>query len=290
MRKKLIYQDGLSNKFWQVESNGNLQTVVFGKINTKGRESIKAFSSETECLNDTNKLIAEKLKKGYIEISESQAIPEKAALTEDEKADIVFWEAIKKSNQFKGSKWKEYDVDEHIDTLTEQLSKSGKQTLVLFEKCLREKLNGLYTAEIAELFIILHSEFKKTKNEITFDAYLSDDGFIYFRCWIILIGESFYNEMKSSIKYFTNTKTQFYIDDCWAEGLLYVADRAYGVSHNIEDSDVIRDLASEMYPNVLHYDSTNRSMDREVSGGTDLQKMYPELVDSVCQIRSRGDN
>jgi predicted DNA-binding WGR domain protein len=286
----LINQDGLSNKFWHVETAGSTQTIVFGKIDTKGREVVKEFSSDAECIAETNKLIAEKIKKGYVELNETDVIPVKVALQEDEKAEIVFWDAIKKSNKYKGSNWEDYDIDEHIETLTEQLSKSGKQTLVLFEKCLQEKLNALYTAEIAELFIILHSEFKEKNKEITFDAYVSDDGFVYFRCWIILLGETFFNEMKDSIKHFTTTKTNFFIDDCWAEDLLYVADRAYAENHDNPDEDIIRDAVSEQYPDVMHYDAMQRTMDREPKGGADLQKMYPELVRVVCGLRNENDD
>lgn len=290
MRKKLINQDGLSNKFWYVETVGSTQTIVFGKINTKGREVVKEFSSEVECLAETNKLVTEKLKKGYQELNEADEIPVKVALQEDEKAEIVFWDAIKKSNKYRGSNWEEYDIDEHIETLTEQLSKSGKQTLVLFEKCLQEKLHELYTAEIAELFIILHSQFEEKNQEITFDAYISDDGFVYFRCWIILLGETFFNEMKDSIKHFTTTKTNFFIDDCWAEGLLYVADEAYAENHDNPDTDIIRDTVSKLYPNVTHYDSITITMDRAPKGGAALQKMYPELVKVVCKTRNENDN
>jgi predicted DNA-binding WGR domain protein len=290
MRKKLINQDGLSNKFWQVDTRGKAQTIVFGKIDTIGREAIKEFASEAECISETNKLIAEKLKKGYVELLENDSIPTKVELQEDEKADIVFWEAIKKTNKYKGSNWEDYDIDEHIENLTELLAKSGKQTLVQFEKCLQEKLHELYTAEIAELFIILHSEFKEKNEEISFDAYVSDDGFVYFRCWIILLGETFFNEMKDSIKHFTTTKTNFFIDDCWAEGLLYVADEAYGENHDNPDDDIISNAVRELYPDVMHYDSMERKLDREPKGGAELQKMYPEIVKIVCELRNENDD
>lgn len=112
------------------------------------------------------KLISQKIKKGYSEISENAEIPQKKELSGNEKAEIYFWEAIEKSNRFKKAHWSEYDIDEHLENLTIYLSKFGKERLILFEKTLQEKLSELYTAEIAELSIILECEFKAENGEL----------------------------------------------------------------------------------------------------------------------------
>ncbi|WP_260446431.1 glycosyltransferase [Chryseobacterium lactis] len=125
------------------------------------------------------KLISQKIKKGYSEISENAEIPQKKELSGNEKAEIYFWEAIEKSNRFKKAHWSEYDIDEHLENLTIYLSKFGKERLILFEKTLQEKLSELYTAEIAELSIILECEFKAENGNYVFNDYLSDDVFIY---------------------------------------------------------------------------------------------------------------
>lgn len=87
------------------------------------------------------KLISQKIKKGYSEISENAEIPQKKELSGNEKAENYFWEAIEKSNKFKKSHWSEYDIDEHLENLTIYLSKFGKERLILFEKTLQEKLS-----------------------------------------------------------------------------------------------------------------------------------------------------
>lgn len=285
MKRNLINQNGVSDKFWNIEYEGNTQKIVFGKTGTKGRETIKEFTDENECIRESEKLISQKIKKGYTEILGNAEIPQKAELSEAEKTGIYFWEAIGKSNKYKSAHWSEYDIDEHLENLTTYLSRFGKERLVLFEKTLQEKLSELYTAEIAELSIILECEFTSENGIYTFNDYLSDDGFIYFRCWLLLKGKEFYEDIKKDIQVFVSGKYSFNIGDCWAEGLLYVSDEAYSVNHDNEDESEIRDTVDELYPDN-HYDSMSREMNREPKGGADLQKMYPKLVKEIAELRS----
>lgn len=67
MKKYLIYQDEGSHKFWSIEVSGSTFTVTFGKIGSSGQSSTKTFSDEKECLQEAEKLLREKLKKGYVE-------------------------------------------------------------------------------------------------------------------------------------------------------------------------------------------------------------------------------
>ena len=285
MKRKFINQKELFDKFWDIEYFGKTQKITFGKIGTKGREAVKEFDNEQECIRESEKIIAQKTKKGYIEIQENDDIPQKQELSDNEKADIYFWEAIEKSNKHKKSHWSEYDIDEHLENLTEYLSKFGKDRLIIFEKTLQEKLSELYTAEIAELSIILECDYKNENGVYVFDDYLSDDGFIYFRCWLLLKGKEFFEDIKSDIQSFVSGKYSFNIGDCWAEGLLYVANDAYSENHENEDNAEIGDAVYELYPEI-HYDSTERNMNREPKGGADLHKMYPKLVEEICELRS----
>jgi predicted DNA-binding WGR domain protein len=41
--------------------------VRFGKVGTEGQTQTKTFSNEAECQKQAEKLIAEKIKKGYVE-------------------------------------------------------------------------------------------------------------------------------------------------------------------------------------------------------------------------------
>ncbi|EMO83289.1 leucine-rich repeat domain-containing protein [Leptospira santarosai] len=67
MKKYLTYQDEGSNKFWSIDVSGSTFTVTFGKIGSSGQSSVKTFDDEQECLKEAEKLLREKLKKGYLE-------------------------------------------------------------------------------------------------------------------------------------------------------------------------------------------------------------------------------
>ncbi|MBC8884293.1 WGR domain-containing protein [Flavobacterium piscinae] len=76
MNKHLKFIDGNSNKFWQIQVNGNQYTVTYGKNGTSGVSQIKTFETNEDCLKAAEKLLAEKIKKGYSENGEV-TIPEK---------------------------------------------------------------------------------------------------------------------------------------------------------------------------------------------------------------------
>ncbi|EMY78891.1 WGR domain protein [Leptospira weilii serovar Ranarum str. ICFT] len=67
MKHHLTYQDETSDKFWNIEVSGRSFTVTFGKVGTGGQTQTKTFDDEDQCLKEANKLLAEKLKKGYID-------------------------------------------------------------------------------------------------------------------------------------------------------------------------------------------------------------------------------
>ncbi|WP_188563288.1 DUF4240 domain-containing protein [Hymenobacter frigidus] len=286
MRQRLFFQDATSNKFWTAEADDTNQIISFGAVGTQGRRSEKQFASADACLADTEKLIQQKIKKGYSKLAENEVIPEKPASSSDEVGQQFFWRSIEKSNKKRNADWSEYNTEEHIENLTELLSKSGKQKLIQFEKQLQIYLNQLYTAEIAELSIILECDFKKENGTIIYDHSLSEDGFIYFRCWLLLKGQEFFSEISQDINALTNGKYSFDIGDTWGEDLLCVADEAYSVNHDNEDGSEIRDVIAKQFPEVIHYDSMERVMNREPKGGAELQAMYPKLVEEIVCVRS----
>ena len=284
MKRRFVYQDAKSDKFWDIEFEGTTQTVVYGKTGTAGREAVKEFATAEECIKESEKLIAQKLKKGYTELAEGEAAPEKREYSEEEKADYFFWEAIEKSYKYNKKDWEAYDLREHIEKLTTYLSKYSEEKLILFEKTLQEKLISLYTAPIAELSIILENEYEKEGDTYSFDGYISDDGFIYFRCWLLLKGKEFYEDITKDIESFVSGKYHFNIGDTWGEGLLYVASRANSEARPDSDEDIIRDTVYEKWPEI-NYDYGDFAMDREPKSGVELQKMYPKLVAEIMPIR-----
>ncbi len=200
--------------------------------------------------------------------------------------DNFFWKIIDESNDVKDFDWEEYDQDQHIDQMIDILSKTDKDQLIVFEKVMQQQLHRLYTAEIAELYIVLNNDFDVEEGVIDFDDTISDDAFIYFRCWLLLKGKDFVEEIISDIQNFVNGEYSFDIGECDAEELLYVADLANEEMTGIEESEEIRDAIYESFPDVVNYDDVEVKMNREVKGGTALHKMYPELVEEICDVRS----
>ncbi len=67
--RDFIYKDNKSDKFWSIYYiNGSLEYIVnYGKSGSEGRFNRKIFDNEKTCRNMAEKLMCEKIKKGYIE-------------------------------------------------------------------------------------------------------------------------------------------------------------------------------------------------------------------------------
>ncbi|MCC6995156.1 MAG: WGR domain-containing protein [Deltaproteobacteria bacterium] len=65
MRKRLEFVGGSSAKFWEIDVSGARHTVRFGRLGTDGQSKVKAFADAVAAKVDADKLVAEKLKKGY---------------------------------------------------------------------------------------------------------------------------------------------------------------------------------------------------------------------------------
>ncbi len=65
--RRFEFVGGASRKFWEISVSGNSFTVRFGRIGTPGQSQTKTFADETKAKGEAAGLIAEKLKKGYVE-------------------------------------------------------------------------------------------------------------------------------------------------------------------------------------------------------------------------------
>jgi uncharacterized protein (TIGR02996 family) len=65
--RTFVYTDEKSNKFWNIELEGASFNVTFGKVGTKGQTQTKEFDDEEAAHKAHDKLVAEKLAKGYVE-------------------------------------------------------------------------------------------------------------------------------------------------------------------------------------------------------------------------------
>jgi uncharacterized protein (TIGR02996 family) len=65
--RRFEFRDDMSAKFWSIDLQGKSFTVRFGKIGTAGKTQTKEFASESQARVEHDKLVAEKVKKGYVE-------------------------------------------------------------------------------------------------------------------------------------------------------------------------------------------------------------------------------
>ncbi|AXE18469.1 hypothetical protein DR864_12245 [Runella rosea] len=197
MTKNLIFQDDFSNKFWRVSVENSTLTVIYGRIGTAGRSDSKEFPSNLEAEKEANKLIAEKLKKGYEEDNNINF------------SEADFWNIIERAK-----KSSEGDYEYQADLLTELLQSRPISEIIEFDN----------------IFSELHR--KSYRSDWWGAAYLinggcSDDGFDYFRAWVISRGQKAYYEAwknpESLLKYINEDN----IGECYAETLMYSASIAY---------------------------------------------------------------
>ncbi|MBV8656583.1 MAG: DUF4011 domain-containing protein [Burkholderiales bacterium] len=67
--RSLRFEEGGSRKFWRAGVDGNRFTVTFGRIGTNGQSVVKEFESADRARREMDKLVAEKLRKGYVDES-----------------------------------------------------------------------------------------------------------------------------------------------------------------------------------------------------------------------------
>jgi len=65
--RRFEFSEGTSNKFWEIELDGDSFTVRYGRLGTDGQTQTKTFDSPAKAQFEHDKLVAEKVKKGYVE-------------------------------------------------------------------------------------------------------------------------------------------------------------------------------------------------------------------------------
>lgn len=73
--RTFVFTDEKSHKFWHIELEGKTFTVTFGRVGTNGQTQSKMFADAATARKEHDKLVAEKLKKGYVETTEAAPAP-----------------------------------------------------------------------------------------------------------------------------------------------------------------------------------------------------------------------
>src|SRR4051812_12741904 len=88
------FSDAKSHKFWNIEVSGTGLTVTYGKVGSTGQTQVKSFASAEKAQAEADKLIREKLKKGYVETTPKETVSQaeafEHALTADPD-DLAGW-------------------------------------------------------------------------------------------------------------------------------------------------------------------------------------------------------
>lgn len=141
--------EGTSSKYWDIDLQGSTFTVRFGRIGTKGQEKTQVFASIAEAKTAYDKLIAEKVKKGYQPVegegsdappkppAKVKAAPDAATLqveaaVAENPGDQNTWRVLADAMTERGEKWGEViaaalqgaDQREAQEALVEKLFKT----------------------------------------------------------------------------------------------------------------------------------------------------------------------
>lgn len=135
------------------------------------------------------------------------------------------------------------DFDAQMDALTLQLSALTNKEIIGFEATLREKVIELWSYKVKALYQIL------------FGNYLSRDGFIYFRFWIISQGQEFYE-----LAIVNPDKLAGRIQPSYdGEMLMVVADKAFELKNGVDAGlEMPRDAAHAVHYDFGHYRMTGQ--------------------------------
>jgi uncharacterized protein (TIGR02996 family) len=89
MQRTFELIEGSSRKFWSMELDGKKTIVTFGRIGTKGQRKEKKFRTEATAQKEYDRLIAEKLKKGYKETTPAETPAPAAPVLEGRAAELA---------------------------------------------------------------------------------------------------------------------------------------------------------------------------------------------------------
>jgi predicted DNA-binding WGR domain protein len=229
MKRVFINQSGDSNKFWSINQIENSYTVTWGKIGTGGRTNDKSFSTVDECSKEVEKLVREKLNKGYHETDDKVNIPGKPVLEYKPMNEDVFWEIISSFN------WKKTgDDDAVLKPALKRLVSMTVEDIQQFAEILAEKL--YYLDGIVFASNIGPDSYK---NE---DEFFSNDYFLYVRCCVVANGKEYYESVLAD-----PTQMPKEMD---FEPLLYLADEAYTKKMKTEGEYLDTKLSFETFSNI----------------------------------------
>jgi predicted DNA-binding WGR domain protein len=243
MNRHFTYKDEKSDKFWKVEISENTMTVVFGRTSTAGVTNTRNFDTNAEALLEAEKLIREKLKKGYLETLDNRL----SKFSENE-----FWSLIERAR--KNSE----DHEAQMELLGEYLQNRSVEDIVAFEHILQEMLAISYQTNLWGAAYLINGG-------------CSDDGFDYFRAWLISKGKNIFQSALANpddlSRYIHDDDFDFREYEC--EALLGVSSMAFEMKTG-QSMDTF-------YEKINRISSPEIQMDWDFDDENELKKRFPKL-------------
>ena len=207
MKREFFFQDDRSNKFWTIDITDRGIRTTNGRIGAKPRETRKEMPDASAAAREAERLIAAKLRDGYVEGSIAGAPayerPNWAAMAMSEP---VFWRIIKLFD------WKRLgDDDAVLKPAVAALAQMSIESIQRFEDILAEKLFALDTEA--------HARNIGEHSYVDDAHYFSVDEFLYSRCVVVVNGQAVYDEVLSNPTAMPK--------DSEFESVLYLAGTAY---------------------------------------------------------------
>lgn len=168
--------------------------------------------------------------------------------------DEQFWALVEESKVKNPN-----EFEAQMNYLTKQLSTLTNEEIIGFEATLKEKVIALWDFNVKSLYQIVQ------------DEYLSTDGFIYYRFWIVSKGRIFFQRAIAD--------PDLLADEIYAtydgEGLLYVTDNAFKLKNGANtDLELPRDVTID-----VNYDFGNYRMSGNYIPPSKFKDRFPKLME-----------
>lgn len=192
-----------AHKFYEISIDDTRVTIRFGRIGAAGRTDVHSFPTAAEAARFYQAKLAEKTKKGYQPATPGQT--PKKAIAKKQLTDDDFWQLIEETKVKSGG-----DIYEQVELLRNRLGKLSNAEILSFHAILRRLLNESFQARLWGAAYVINGG-------------CSDDGFDYFRGWLIAQGRAvFYRALEDPDSLVETAEANVECEDIW-----YVAREAY---------------------------------------------------------------
>ncbi|MEO6037969.1 MAG: DUF4240 domain-containing protein [Saprospiraceae bacterium] len=243
MKRYFTYTDEKTNKFWSIDRSGETITIVYGKGHTLGVTHTKKMESVAEAEHEVEKMVRDKVRNGYRETVEKVA---------EKFGQADFWSLIDRA------KTNSEDVENQIELLTEYLSQRPLDDIFEFKRIIDQQFANSYTPELWGAAYLMNGG-------------SSDEGFEYFRGWLIAKGLSVFQSALENpdnlAKYVREDDYNF--GDYEAEAMLYVAEKAFELKTGLAAEEFNDKNPRTPYPEI--------NPDWDFEDEDEQQKRYPKL-------------